>query len=99
MSNRMWIQIPAVASESASTRTKYSIDSSALIIYRGDSAYVRYADTALSEPVARYGDVRILDEHEARSSKRACPFLHQRVTKRSVECSVSAMPSLHSQSA
>jgi hypothetical protein len=59
----------------ASTRTKYSLDSSALIIYRGDSAYVRYADTALSETVARYGAVRILDEHEAREFEASLPFL------------------------
>jgi len=72
---RLWVQVPALASESASTRLKYSVDSDALIVYRGDSAYVRFANAATSRPVAQYSDVRVLDEDEARQFETSLPFL------------------------
>lgn len=73
--HRVWVQIPALDSQSAATRTKYPIDANALIIYRGDSAYVRFVNAASSEPIARYGDVRVLDDHEVRKFEESLPFL------------------------
>ena len=71
---RTWVRMPAVAGESASARTKYAIDANALIVYRGDSAYVRFVDAASSQSVAQHGDVRVLDEHEAGRFEASLPF-------------------------
>lgn len=73
--HRLWVRMPALASESAATRTKYSIDANALIVYRGDSAYVGFADAESSEPVAQHSDVRVLDDYEARQFEEGLPFL------------------------
>jgi len=73
--HRMWVKMPALASESAATRTKYSIDANALILYRGENAYVGFADAASSERVAQYSDVRVLDEYETRQFEGSLPFL------------------------
>jgi hypothetical protein len=54
---------------------KYSVDSNALVVYRDDSAYVRFANAASSRPVAQHNDVRVLDEYEARQFEASLPFL------------------------
>ena len=73
--HRVWIQVPTLDGQSAATRTKYPIDANALIIYRGDSAYVRFANAASGETIARHGDVRVLDDREVRRFEQSLPFL------------------------
>jgi hypothetical protein len=66
--------MPALESGTAATHPKYPFEGSALILYRGVTAYVALEDRAAQDEVARHPDVRVLTDSESREFEESLPF-------------------------
>jgi len=70
----LWVEMPAIDSQTASTHPKYPFAADALVIYRADSAFVALNDEHIRDELASYPDVRVLSEKERREFEGSLPF-------------------------
>jgi hypothetical protein len=74
MASRVWVEMPIVASATATERPKYSFEGNALAFYHGNRAYVSFEDERAPDELAHYSDVRVLTDSEGRELEKGLPF-------------------------
>lgn len=73
-SARSWVAMPTLESGTASTHLKYPLEGNALVLYRGETAYVALEDRTAQDEVARHPDVHVLTDSESREFEESLPF-------------------------
>jgi hypothetical protein len=74
MASRVWVEMPAIASATGTARPKYSFEGNALVIYRGETAYVSFEHERAPDELAHHPDVRVLADGEGREFEESLPF-------------------------
>lgn len=74
MASRVWVEMPAVASATDTVRPKYSFEGNALVVYRGERAYLSFERKKAPDELAHYLDVRMLTDGEGREFEEGLPF-------------------------
>ncbi len=71
-----WIEMPVAANDEGShqDRPKYPIETSALLLYRGEMVYVPTRDKAIQGKALRHPDVRLLSKDEVRDMEATLKF-------------------------
>jgi hypothetical protein len=71
--SRSWVEVPTLGSTTSDPRLKYDLEASALVIYRGDKAFVAFEDEAVPEQLLGHSDVRALSDDDARRFEESLP--------------------------
>jgi hypothetical protein len=68
------MEVPTLGDAVGTPRPKYSFEVNALVIHRGDKAYVVLEDEAARAGFAHYSDVRLLTDEEGRKFEESLPY-------------------------
>jgi hypothetical protein len=71
---RSWIAMPALEGGTAAVHLKYPLEGNALVLYRGETAYVALEDRTAQDKVVRHPDVHLLTDRESREFEESLPF-------------------------
>ena len=76
MTDRVWIEMPAVRSETESNRVqpKYPVETKALLIYRAEKVYIAFDEGLVQKEVEQFEDCRRLTTNEAIELEESLPF-------------------------
>lgn len=74
IASRAWVKMPALESMTAAAHPKYVFKGNALVIYRGESAYVAFDDETDRDELAHHSDVHVLTDSEGREFEESLPF-------------------------